>query len=581
MSLFPSGKIKPRHRRLLRLVFEKRFKLFGAMLCSLAISLSTAGSAYLIKNVIDDIFVNKDVGMLKALPVVVLAMYFFRGIGIYGQDYFMSHIGESIIRRLRDDLYGRIMDLPLSFFHREKTGGLMSRITNDATVIRAMVSDAVKGSLRDFFTILFLTAVIFYREWELALFAIIILPAAFLPVVKFGRKVRRFTGGRQEALSDINVFLHETFAGNKIVKAFGMEKREKKRFFEKTRALFKIEIRTVIAKALSPAIMEALAGVGIAFIIGYGGYRVINGTSTAGTFFSFMAAVLMLYDPVKKLSRINNTIQEGMAAADRVFDIIETPREIKDPEKPALLPPGPHAVAFEDVSFKYQEKKVLKNIDLRAEPGEMVAIVGKSGAGKTTLVNMIPRFYDVFSGAIKIGGVDIRDMSLTSLRKQIAIVTQEPILFNDTIRNNIAYGAENPSDADVEKAAKSAYAYDFIQNFPDGFDTLAGELGARLSGGEKQRICIARALMKNAPILILDEATSSLDSSAERIVQKALDNLMKGRCAFVIAHRLSTVRNAHRIVAMEDGRIVEHGKHEELMAARGQYYELCRIQFKK
>ena len=571
--------MKPRHKSLLKLIVENKFKFILAMLCSLAISATTAGSAYLIKNVIDDIFINKDMEMLKLLPVIVVGMYFVRGAGIYGQEYLMSYIGENIIRRLRDKLYDKIMDLPLSFFHKEKTGSLMSRITSDVTVIRAMTSDAVKGALRDFFTIILLISVIFYRDWELALFAVIILPAAFFPVVKFGKKVRRFTTGRQEALADINVFLHETFSGNKIVKAFGMEKYEKDRFFKKTGALFNIEIRAVIAKAISPAIMEALAGIGIAFIIGYGGLRVVNETSTAGTFFSFMGAVLMLYDPVKKLSRINNTVQEGLGAADRVYDIIEARQDIKDPEHPILLTDGPNSIVFEKVCFKYNEKMILKDIDLRADPGEVVALVGMSGGGKTTLVNMIPRFYDITSGSIKIGGVDIRQTSLASLRKQISIVTQEPILFNESITDNIAYGMGNVPMEDVENAAKAAYAYDFVRRFPKGFDTQVGELGSRLSGGEKQRICIARALLKNSPILILDEATSSLDTSAEMIVQKALENLMEGRATFIIAHRLSTVRHADRIIVMDSGRIVEQGKHDELISLKGNYDKLYQMQF--
>ena len=572
-------KMKPRHKSLLKLIFKNRGKFLLAMLCSLAISATTAGSAYLIKDVIDGIFIEKDMGLLKLLPVIVVVMYFVRGAGIYGQEYFMSFIGESIIRNLRDKLYDKIMDLPLSFFHKEKTGSLMSRITSDVTVIRAMASDAVKGALRDFFTILLLVGVIFYRDWELAFFAVVILPAAFFPVIKYGKRVRRFTSGRQEALADINVFLHETFSGNKIVKAFGMEKYEKGRFFKKTHDLFNIEIRAVVAKAISPAIMEALAGVGIAFIIGYGGLRVINETSTAGTFFSFLGAVLMLYDPVKKLSRINNTVQEGLGAADRVYDIIEARQDIKEPESPTLLTAGPHSIVFEKVSFKYNEKMILKDIDLRADPGEVVALVGMSGGGKTTLVNMIPRFYDVTGGAVKIGGVDIRQTSLASLRKQISIVTQEPILFNESITDNIAYGIKNVSTKDVENAAKAAYAYDFVTRFPNGFDTRVGELGSRLSGGEKQRICIARALLKNSPILILDEATSSLDTGAEMIVQKALENLMEGRATFVIAHRLSTVRHADTIIVMDKGRIVEQGKHDELAALKGEYFKLHQMQF--
>lgn len=549
------------------------------MLCMLVMAAATSASAFLVKPVLDDIFFNIDVTMLKLIPLAVLIIYFLRGLAMYGQEYLMNYVGESIIRRLRNDLYDCISDLPLSFFHKEKTGVLMSRITNDVNIIKAMVSTAVTGSLKDSFTIVGLTIVIFYRDWKMALFAFIVLPLAFLPVVEFGRRVRRVSTGCQEAMAELNSFLHETFAGNKIVKAFGMEPYEKKRFSEKTRSLFKLEMKSVIAKSLSSPIMEFLGGLGVAFIILYGGSKVIAGTSTAGTFFSFMAAVLMLYDPVKKLSHLNNAIQQGLAATDRVFDIIETESNIKEMADPLEIQPQPHRVVFKNVFFKYDDVMVLKDINLDVREGEILALVGMSGGGKTSLVNLIPRFYDVSQGSILIDGLDIREASISSLRNQIAIVTQEPILFNDTVRSNIAYGNTNASDEEIQRVAKAAYAYDFIQNFPDNFDTVIGELGGRLSGGEKQRICIARALLKNAPILILDEATSSLDTESEMLVQRALENLMKGRTTFVIAHRLSTIAYAHRIVVIVGGRIVEEGKHEELIARQGEYYKLYQTQF--
>jgi subfamily B ATP-binding cassette protein MsbA len=571
--------ISPRQRYLLSLVANKRLQLLTAMACMMIVAGSTAASAFLVKPVLDDIFFRKDVHMLKLIPAAVVLIYFLRGLGYYGQQYFMNHVGQDIIRQLRNRLYDRIQDLPLSFFHQEKTGVLMSRITNDVNIIKSMVSTAVTGSLRDGFTILGLTGVIFYRDWKLALYAMIILPLAFFPVVEFGRRVRRVSTGCQEAMAELSAFLHETFAGNKIVKAFGMEAYEKQRFFEKTKALFRLEMKAVVARSLSSPIMEFLGGIGIAFIIWYGGFRVITGSSTAGTFFSFMAAVLMLYDPVKKLSGLNNAIQEGSAAADRIFDIIERESEIREPVAPATIPDGPHRVNFHDVHFRYEAIDVLKGINLEVNPGEILALVGMSGGGKTSLVNLIPRFYDVSQGAIEIDGLDIRKMSLGFLRRQIAIVTQEPILFNDTVRANITYGNFAATEKDILKAAEAAYALDFIRSFPQGFDTPIGELGARLSGGEKQRLCIARALLKDAPILILDEATSSLDTEAEMLVQKALENLMKGRTTFVIAHRLSTIGHADRIVVIVDGRIIEQGRHEDLMAAGGEYRKLYQMQF--
>ncbi|MBU0769079.1 MAG: ABC transporter ATP-binding protein/permease [Proteobacteria bacterium] len=572
-------KLKDRHKRLLALIKENKFRLFLAMACMLVIAVASSATAFLVKPVLDDIFFNKDTTMLKIIPVVVVLIYFLRGLGMYGQDYLMNYVGENVIKDLRNDLYNRIQDLPIAFFHKEKTGVLMSRITNDVNIIKAMVSTAVTGSLKDSFSIVGLTFVIFYRDWKMALIAFVVLPVAFFPVVEFGRRVRRISTGWQEAMADLNSFLHETFAGNKIVKAFGMESYEKKRFFNKTLDLFKLEMKAVIARSLSSPIMEFLGGLGIAFIIWYGGYKVITGSSTAGTFFSFMAAVLMLYDPVKKLSGLNNAVQQGLAAADRVFDIMEMESDIKEKKDPITIKRGPHRVTFENVFFKYDDVMVLKDINLDVKAGEVLALVGMSGGGKTSLVNLIPRFYDVTRGAIRIDGIDIRDVSISSLRDQMGIVTQEPILFNDSIRNNIAYGKRNATDKEIIKAAEAAYAYDFIQNFPNKFDTNIGELGGRLSGGEKQRICIARALLKDAPILILDEATSSLDAEAEMLVQKALENLMKGRTTFVIAHRLSTIDYADRIVVIVDGRVEEEGKQEELISMQGEFFKLYQMQY--
>jgi subfamily B ATP-binding cassette protein MsbA len=564
---------------LLSLVKENKLRLFLAMGCMLVIAISTSATAFLVKPVLDDIFFNKDTRMLSIIPIVVILIYFLRGLGSYGQEYLMNYVGEGIIRNLRNNLYDHIQDLPLAFFYREKTGVLMSRITNDVNIIKAMVSTAVTGSLKDSFTIVGLTLVIFYRDWKMALFAFVVLPLAFFPLVQFGRRVRRVSTGCQESMADLSSFLHETFAGNKIVKAFGMESYEKKRFFEKTLNLFKIEMKAVVARSLSSPVMEFLAGLGIAFIIWYGGSKVISGTSTAGTFFSFMAAVLMLYDPVKKLSGLNNAVQQGLAAADRVFDIIEMETDIKEQENPVEIERGPHRVSFENVFFKYEDVMVLKDINLDVKAGEVLALVGMSGGGKTSLVNLIPRFYDVTHGAIRIDDVDVCNASTSSLRDQMAIVTQEPILFNESIRNNIAYGKMDATEKEIVKAAKAAYAYDFIQRFPDKFDTNIGELGGRLSGGEKQRLCIARALLKDAPILILDEATSSLDAEAEMLVQKALENLMEGRTTFVVAHRLSTIDYADRIAVIVNGRIVEDGKREELIAKKGEFFKLYQLQY--
>jgi ATP-binding cassette, subfamily B, bacterial MsbA len=579
LKLFPKIVIKDRHRKIARLIKENSGRLIFAGLCSLMISGATTAMGYLLKPVIDEIFVNKDARGLILFPLLVIAVFMLKGIGSYGQQYFMNYVGENIIRRLRNQLYDRIQDLSLAFFQKERTGVLMSRITNDVNILKAMVSTAVTGTLRDVSSIIGLTAVIFYLNWRMAILALIVLPIAFFPIFALGRRVRRVSTGVQEAMAEMSAFLHETFAGNKIVKAFGMEQHEKNRFFDRSEKLFKLDIKGVIVRSLSSPIMEFFGGLAIAFVIWYGGWEVIQGKTTPGTFISFLTCVMLLYEPVKKLSHLNNAIQQGLAAADRVYDVIETQPDIQDPLHPKPMRTGPHTVSFENVHFSYGDKPVLRGVDLTVSHGQVLALVGMSGGGKTTMVNLIPRFFDVTDGRICIDGIDIRDFALADLRREIAIVTQDPILFNETVRDNIAYGNPGASETDVVGAAKAAYAHEFILQFPKGYDTVIGELGGKLSGGEKQRLCIARALLKNTPILILDEATSALDTEAESLVQKALENLMKGRTTFVIAHRLSTIANADHIVVLVSGRIVEQGTHEILLALKGEYAKLHEMQF--
>jgi ATP-binding cassette, subfamily B, bacterial MsbA len=569
------------YRRVLEFVKPHWPRLFGAMACMICAAGLTAAMAYMIKPVVDDIFMAKDMMKLKLLPFFIVLLFAVKGACEFGQGYLMNYVGLRIIKELRDRLYGHIQTLSLSFFHRHDTGLLMARIMNDVGVVKESVSSAVTGVIKEFFTVLFLLGLVFYQDWKLALIAIIVLPFATIPIIRFGRRMRKVSTWCQEIVATVNSLLHETFTGTRIVKAFGMEDYEKQRFFEKTLLWFKYELKAVTIRCLSSPVMALLGGIGIAIVIFYGGHEVISGRSTPGTFFSFIAAVMMLYDPMRKLSPLNNTIQEGVAAVVRIYDILDTESDVKDRPNALDLKPGPHTVSFKNVSFKYEDALVLKNIHLEGKTGRVIALVGMSGGGKTTLVNLIPRFYDVTDGAVCIDGLDVRDLSLASLRSQIGIVTQDPILFNDTIRNNIAYGNLDASESDIMEAAKAAYAYDFIQVFPEGFDTMVGEKGVRLSGGEKQRICIARALLKNAPILILDEATSSLDTESEQAVQRALDNLMKGRTTFVIAHRLSTIRNADRIVVIVGGRIVEEGGHEELLAKQGEYRKLYAMQFQE
>ncbi|MBS0014336.1 MAG: ABC transporter ATP-binding protein [Desulfobacterales bacterium] len=572
--------LRSRHRRLLAYIRESWPQLALAMVCMLVVAATTSTTAFLVKPMLDDIFMEKNETMLMIIPIALIVLYMLRAAAMYGQEFLMHYVGESIIRQLRDNLYDKISDLPLMFLQKEKTGVLMSRITHDVNIIKAMVSNAVTGALRDVFTIFGLIFVIFYQSWKLALIALIVLPVAFFPIAEFGRRIRRFSTRSQESMADLNSFLHETFAGNKIVKAFGMEAEEKSRFFAKNRILFRYEVKTFRTKALTSPVMEVLGGIGVAVVIWYGGYAVINEQMTPGTFFSFMTALMLLYAPVKKLTRLNNAVQQGMAAADRIFDVLETEVDITDPPDPVVLTEPPHRVTFENVSFGYSaDETVLKDICLEARPGERLGIVGTSGGGKTSLVNLIPRFYDVTAGSVKIDGTDVRQVAVADLRSRIGVVTQEPILFNDTLCRNIAYGSPDATPAQIWKAAEAAYIAEFINKLQKGMDTVIGELGSRLSGGEKQRICIARALLKDAPILILDEATSALDSEAEHLVQKALENLMQGRTSFVIAHRLSTIVGADRIIVLSGGRIAEQGTHADLLRQKGEYFRFYYQQF--
>ena len=572
-------KLTQRHKEMLSLVKDSWFRLLVASACSALEGAMTAATAYLVKPAVEKIFEQKDMHMLVLIPVAVIAVFTIKGMAAYGSGYLLSHVGQNIIRRLRNRLYNHIQDLPLAFFQREKTGDLMSRVTNDAALVSAMFTSAVTRSIRDGFSIIGLISVTFFLIPKLAVFTFIVFPVAVYPLYYFGRKIRRVRRGVQEAWADINAFLHETFTGTKIVKAFSMEAHEKKRFAQKSRRIFRLEMKENKVREMSSPLMELLGGLGIAFIMWYGGRQVIAGTYSFGAFMSFLAAVGLMYQPLKKISRLNNAVQRGMAAIERIYEVLEQKSDLIEAVPPVKIQPGSHRIVFDNVSFKYDRDLVLKDINLKADPGEIIALVGVSGGGKTSLVNLIPRFYDPTGGRLLIDGVDIRQISIEALRSQIALVTQEPILFNDTVRNNIAYGMREASEPEIEKAAEAAYAIDFIEHFPNGFNTSIGELGGRLSGGQRQRICIARALLKDAPILILDEATSSLDSESEVLVQKALGNLMKGRTTFVIAHRLSTVGNADRIIVIVDGRIVEEGRHDELLALGQEYHKLYQMQF--
>jgi subfamily B ATP-binding cassette protein MsbA len=557
----------------------RRLLLSGG--CMIGIAAFTALSVYIIKPAMDEIFINKDIAMLRLMPAAILAVFLLKGLFAWSNSYLLESVGLTVVTSLRQQLYDHIQELPLAFFDRISTGMLMSRITNDVNEIQVAVTKALTGLIRDSFSVVGLILVIFYRDWRLASLGVVVLPLAFYPLFHFGSRLRRLATRTQETRGTLNVILHETISGARIVKAFGMEDYEKEHFAGQNHKEMRYHLKSAWIDALSSPLMEFIGAIGLASIVAYGGYKVIEGESTPGTFFSFLAGLLALYQPVKSLSKVNNLIQRALAATKRVYEILDTANDLTEKPGAIELAPMQHEIRFDRVTFAYQEKTVLHGIDLTVKKGEVVALAGTSGGGKTTLVNLIPRFYDVTSGAVLIDSTDIRDVTLRSLRGQIAIVTQQSFLFNDTVRNNIAYGDIRKGEAEIIAAANAAYAYDFIMELAQGFDTIIGEQGARLSGGQRQRICIARALLKDAPILILDEATSSLDSESELEVQRALENLMQGRTTFIVAHRLSTVQTADRILIVSDGRIVEEGTHAHLLARNGEYRRLHDIQFQQ
>ncbi len=570
------------YRRILVYVRPYYGRLLLAMVCMIIVSAFSGAIAFLVKPVLDDIFINKDATKIFFMPVLVAAIYLLKGFFDFSQAYLMAWVGQRVIRDIRDLLYSHLQTLSLSFFMNNPTGVLMARITNDVSLMQNAVSNALTGIIKDFFAIIFLIGVIFYRDFKLAIVAMILFPIAFFPIVKFSKKMRQTATKSQQILGYLSSILQETISGAKLIKAFGTEKYEIDKFKRENANLFGQTMKLFKVQALSSPLSEVLAGFGAAAVILYGGLSVIKGTSTPGNFFSFITALFMLYEPVKRLSRVNNIIQQGFAGAARVFELLDSLPDVKEKPGAETLPPFRENIVFSDVFFRYNSENeyVLAGANLEVQRGQTVAIIGSSGAGKSTLVDLIPRFYDVNRGAILMDGYNIKDVTILSLRNQISIVSQHTILFNETIRYNIAYGMPDATMEMVIRAAKAANAHDFIARFPDGYDTCVGEMGMRLSGGERQRIAIARALLRDSPLLILDEATSALDSESESVVQEALERLMSGRTVFVIAHRLSTVKNADTILVIEGGEIVEQGTHEELMASKSRYKVFYEKQFK-
>jgi len=557
-----------------------RPKLIVSMFAMMGVALCTGAQTYMVKDLLDKIFIDKNEFYLYSLTIIIVFIFGIKGIFYYTYHFLLENVGLAVIRDYRSKIFQHIHIQPLSFFHSYPTGTLISRVVSDVTLMQQAVSSALVGVLRDFFSIIVLMGVVFYLNWKLALFCFLILPVAAFPIVKFSKIFRRLSTRAQEETAQVSNMLYETITGNRIVKAFNMEEHENKRYNKQLSALFNITVQDAKFRCLQHPLMEFIGGIAIALFIWFGGKLVISEAMTPGEFFALMTSLIVAYDPVKRIGKVNSTVQQGIAAATRVFAIIDIKPLISDAPGAGVLPPFKKSIDFSGVNFNYEDgTRALKDISLSVPAGQTLAIVGHSGGGKTTLTNLIPRFLEIHDGAISIDGHDIRNVTMHSLRDQIAMVTQQTILFNDTVRGNISYGSFDCTDEELKSAAVAAHALKFITELPRGFDTIIGEGGARLSGGERQRISIARALLKNAPILILDEATSALDTESEREVQQALENLMKNRTTFVIAHRLSTIKNADRIIVVKAGRIVEDGTHAELLALQGEYEQLYQMQY--
>ena len=567
--------------RILSYIKPYMHRLIFAMFCTI---MAAAGNLYIpwiIKDMIDEVLADKNGTMLNWIAASIIAIFVVRGLFWYGQNYLMSYVGQSVIIDIRAAVFKKLQRLSVSFYDKNKTGTIMSYVTNDVNALQsAMVENTIEMITEGFILIGSVVAMI-YLDWRLTLFTVCTFPVVLWFMEFFGKKIRK-TGGRiQECTADITSVLQESVASARVFKSFVREDYEVDRFDVENRANFRANMKNAQLMATLTPVVELVAAIGVTMIIWYGGNNVINGTITAGSLVAFLTYAVNISNPIKRLTRVIGNIQKALAAAQRVFMIIDMPEEIAESRDAKQLPEVSGKVEFQNVSFAYDDKgNVITDLSFSVKPGEVIAIVGPSGAGKSTIANLLPRFYDVNKGDIKIDGHSVREVTLDSLREQVGIVPQETMLFNGSVYNNILYGRLDATKEEIEAAAKAANAHDFIMQLTDGYETKLGDRGVNLSGGQRQRIAIARAILKNPRILILDEATSALDTESERVVQEALDRLMVGRTSFVIAHRLSTVKNADKILVLEKGNLVESGTHDELLALDGLYAHLYKIQYR-
>lgn len=564
-------------KRIVSLVKPYWVRIAAAAFLSLIISGLNGGLAWLVKPALDGIFMAKDAALLALLPFGVLALFLMRGLFSFFQSYLMRSTGAKVMRDIRNNLYEHILFLPVNEFKKESSGMLLSRVINDAGQLQGLVAYSIKDVFVESATVAVLLTVAFYRRWDLALISITVLPAAFYGAKRLGKRLKKVSTEGQKKISSITEFLTETLSGIKMVKIFGREGILTNLFRGKNQGYYRELMRSARIVEFTSLMMEVVSGLGIAFVLWYGGRLVVKNVITPGEFFSFLTAVFMVYTPAKRLTSANNGIQQAKAYLERLDELFH---KSKESDGSVELQPIKDCLEFRDLHFKYPSSKhyVLTDINLKVRKGEIIAIVGRSGAGKTSIIDLIPRFHDPSKGAVLIDGINISEAKLPSLRRQIGLVSQDIILFNDTVRANIAFGNPDASEEDIIKAAKASHAHDFILELPKGYDTAIGERGVLISGGQRQRISIARAILKNPPLLILDEATSSLDTESEMKVQMALDRLMENRTTFVIAHRLSTVKKADRIIVLEKGKITETGSHDELMQTGGIYKKLYDLQ---